>query len=367
MQVIRELDALNDKIMECNDVFTQQGDDAMRRHFQTFHGDFSSQAPSDPFSSEYRDFQLRLHERICGKPYSPKNERTHFDLDTYQDRPFPYYLKSLPTASEYLLAIAFMLRMMNLPPDARVLEFGPGWGETTITLAMLGVQVTAVDIEPNFCEMLRRRAVQSRVNIEVIEADFFWAEGVTEPYDAVLFFESFHHCHDHLRLLRALRTAVKPEGQIIFGAEPIISNHDVPWGISMDGQALWSMRNFGWLELNFDEAYFKAALARTGWSAEKYKSSDVPWATAWRARPVEPESADAQALADSVQWQSCINEPKPTVAQLEASAGERIHAEDVVSTPSRRELQLELELAAMRTSTSWRLTAPIRSLRRMFG
>ncbi|WP_428375310.1 class I SAM-dependent methyltransferase [Lichenicoccus sp.] len=366
MDTIVDIDVLNTKILECNDVLTCQGDEAMRRFFQTFRGDFSGQAPADPFSEEYRDFQVRLHERICGRPYSPKNERTHFDLAAYRDRPYPYYLESLPTAGEYLLAIAFMVRMMDLPPNARVLEFGPGWGETTITLALLGVQVTAVDIEPNFCEMLCHRAAQNRVDIEVVEADFFWAESVTEPYDAVLFFESFHHCHDHLRLLRALQTAVKPEGQIIFGAEPIVPGYNIPWGISMDGHALWSMRNFGWLELGFNEEYFKAALSRTGWSAEKHKSGDVPFATAWRARRLAPELADAAMAEQPCPWQEPVATQEPPTAQP-AEIGERMHEAVGMPAPSPRELQLERELAAMRESTSWRLTAPIRGLRRLLG
>ena len=343
MEIISDLDVLAAKIQQCNDILTHQGDDAMRSFFQTFRGDFSGQAPTDPFSPEYRAFQLRLHERICGKPYSPLNERTLFDADAYQDKPFPYYLKSLPTAGEHLLAIGFMLRMMGLPPHARVVEFGPGWGNTTIALAMLGVRVTAVDIEPNFCEMLRRRAAQHRVDIEVVEADFFWAEKATEPYDAAIFFESFHHCHDHLRLLRALKTVVKPDGQIIFGAEPIVPNYSIPWGVSMDGVALWSMRNFGWLELGFQEAYFRAALARTGWTAEKHKSNDLFWATTWRARQMEP-------VADAVAERAIAPTPN-VVANIE---------------PTMRELELEREIAAFRNSTSGRVTAPLRGLRRLF-
>ena len=50
------------------------------------------------------------------------------------------------------MAIGFLLRAMALPPGARVLEFGPGWGHTSLMLAQLGHRVTVVDIEARFCE-----------------------------------------------------------------------------------------------------------------------------------------------------------------------------------------------------------------------
>jgi predicted O-methyltransferase YrrM len=33
--------------------------------------------------------------------------------------------------------------------SARVVEFGPGWGNSTLTMAMAGLDVTAVDVEPS--------------------------------------------------------------------------------------------------------------------------------------------------------------------------------------------------------------------------
>ena len=206
-----------------------------------------------------------------------------------RDRPYPYYLQHAPTAGEHLQAIGFMLRRLDLAPGARIIEFGPGWGNTTIALALLGFRVTAVDIEPNFLDVLRHRAEQHGVALDLVEAGFFHADTVAEPYDAAVFFESFHHCDDHLRLLRALRHAVKPGGLLMFGAEPIVPDHPTPWGVSMHGIALWSMRNFGWLELGFSEAYFQAALAHTGWAAEQHRSLDLPWSTTWTARRAPPE------------------------------------------------------------------------------
>ena len=49
------------------------------------------------------------------------------------------------------MEIGFVLRSMALAPSSRVLEFGAGWGTTSLWLAQLGHHVTVVDIEPCFC------------------------------------------------------------------------------------------------------------------------------------------------------------------------------------------------------------------------
>ena len=344
LQIITDLDDLDAKITECNDALNSQGDDAMRRLFGTFKVDLGAQLPPNPFSPEYRAFQLGLYQRIARKAYSTANERTLFDLDQYRHRPFPYYLGSTMTAGHHLRAIGFMLRTLDLPPGARVLEFGPGWGNTTLALAMLGFRVTAVDIEPNFCQLLRERAADAHVDIDVVQADFFWAEGVSEPYDAVVFFECFHHCDDHMRRLRALRRAIKPDGKMVVASEPIVHDFPMPWGVRTDGESLWAIRNFGWLELGFHEHYFDAAIARSGWQAEKHYCSDPDWATVWVAR---------QGVERDAPWP-----PVPAPAVVAPTAP----TEPVAATA---DVRLAEELRSIYASTSWRATAPLRALRRL--
>ncbi len=298
VQVITTLEQLEAKVEECNAAL-RVSDDAMRRLFGTFQLDFSAQLPPDPLAPGYRDFQLDLYRRVTGRPYTLANERTLFDPAAYRGRPFPYYVGSTATAGQHLQAIGFLLRTLGLPPGARIVEFGPGWGNTTLALAGLGYQVTAVEIEPNFCHALRDQAAEDGVSLDVIEADFFWAETVTEPYDAAIFFECFHHCDDHLRLLRALHTALRPGAPAVFAAEPIIADYPIPWGVRVDGEALWAMRNFGWLELGFRESYFESALAHTGWTGTKHAYADPSWASIWvaRAKPAEPVPPTAPAPA----------------------------------------------------------------------
>ncbi len=344
MQVISTLAELAAKIAECNGLLVHESDDAMRRMFNTFRMDFSSEAPADPFGPAYREFQMSLYERMAGKPYALANERTHFDVDGMVDRPFPYYLQSSSTAGHHLLAIGFMLCKLDVPPRSRIVEFGPGWGNTTLELARNGFHVTAVDIEPNFCEVVRRRALTSGLAIDVVEADFFWSESGDRQFDAALFFECFHHCDDHIRLLRALHKVVVPGGSVFLASEPIIEDYGTPWGVRMDGEALWAARNFGWLELGFDEAYFREALSRTGWSGIKHVCATVPWASVWQLRRLD--AGEHHQVSEDV------------AVPVSASP-------DGADDGLRRAERLSRELDAVYRSTSWRVTSPMRSLKRL--
>ena len=324
-QIISTLADLDAKLAEC-DAALAISDDAMRSVFASFRMDVTTMLPPDPFSREYRDAQMAIYQRISGKSYCPANESTKFDVEAVKRRPFPYYTGSCATTGRQFMAMGFLLSSLNIPPGSRIVEFGPGWGNTTIALALVGFQLTAVDIERDFCDLIRLRAEQNSVDVSVVNADFMWAEQITEPYDAAIFFECFHHCSDHIRLMTALKTAVKPEGRIYFAAEPIVPDFAVPWGIRMDGESLWAVRRHGWMELGFSEAYFREALARTGWAVTKHVWPDIGWAAVWEAR--RSEQGD---------W------PRLT---CDAEAG------------------LRAELAAVYRSTSWRLTAPLRALKR---
>lgn len=338
MQVISTIEALDAKLAEC-DAACQISDDALRQVFTTFRMDFSTQVPADPFSREYHDFQMAVYERIAGRKYSPRNEVSAFDVTAADLRPFPFYTGSCRTVGYFTMGVGFLLHSLNLPAGARVVEFGPGWGNTTIAMAMAGLDVTAVDIEANFCELLRRRARRHEVNLTVINADFMWAETVSEPFDAAVFFECFHHCSDHMRLLRALRTAVKPDGLIYFSAEPIAPDFPLPWGLRMDGESLWAIRSNGWMELGYQDGYFREALTRTGWTATRHVLPGIEWASVWEAKRIDEATMPA-STPDG------LSAPAPTPAGA----------------------NLRAELDAVYRSTSWRVTAPLRALgRRLRG
>jgi protein-L-isoaspartate O-methyltransferase len=240
--------------------------------------------PPDPFSAEYRSKVFELYEWLHGRPYAPSNEATPFDVEAAADSPFPYVTHSAQTVGNHLMAVAHVIRTLDLPPGSRVVEFGPGWGNTTIALAQMGHDVTAIDIEPRFVQLIETRAERVHATVDARVGDFSMIDDLDGRYDAVLFFESFHHCADHLALLAGLDRVVAPGGRVLFAAEPITEAFPAPWGLRFEGESVWAIRRNGWLELGFKESYFFEALGRFGWTAEAVVCPDTPWGIIYVAR-----------------------------------------------------------------------------------
>jgi 2-polyprenyl-3-methyl-5-hydroxy-6-metoxy-1,4-benzoquinol methylase len=260
------------------DAAARISDDELRKVFLTFEYEIDLRTiPGDPYSAEYHEYQMRLYRTISGRSiYSAlENEQTPFDLEAALQAPFPYGTLSGTTTGDQLMMQGFMLRCMNLKPGGRVLEFGPGWGNTTLHMAQLGYAVTAVDVFQGFSDLIARRAQQLNLSIQTVTSDMLDFK-TSSTFDAVVFFESFHHCSDHLKMLEHLRDWVTPDGVLVFAGEPINTYSRYPWGVRLDGISLWSMRKFGWLELGFTPHYFLDTLKRYGWQAKMHHSHDVP-------------------------------------------------------------------------------------------
>jgi 2-polyprenyl-3-methyl-5-hydroxy-6-metoxy-1,4-benzoquinol methylase len=264
-----------------------RSDDELRRGFGTFQLALDQSAfPDDPYSEEYYRSQMALYCRIAvSEGYQLSNERTLLDgVENMARVPFPYYTRSPQTVSDQLMAIGFIIRTLNLPAGATILEFGPGWGNTTIHLARMGYSVTAVDIEPNFVEIIKQRAAAIACPVRVMVGNFGSTPEPDERFDAILFFECFHHCADHLKLIDRLRELVNPGGVVAFAAEPILEEFHAPWGVRLDGMALWSIRRSKWMELGYKESYFVRTMMRAGWTISKHVCNATPLGVVFLAR-----------------------------------------------------------------------------------
>ena len=232
--------------------------------------------PEDPFSEVYREWTWDLYRCISGRAgYDTAHEASPFDLAEALERPFPYQTGSLALVGRDLVARGHLLDCLAdivpvAPEPRRVVEFGPGWGNLTGDLVATGLDVTAVELDEKFCRLITLRCDgPGRVTIAPGDMLAFAGE---ERFDAAIFFESFHHCADHLSMLRRLHDItcgpVAPSS-----SRPSRSrNLDYPWGPRLDGlYQSWSSRTHGWLELGFDCAYFDRALARTGWSGRRIR------------------------------------------------------------------------------------------------
>ncbi len=275
-RVIHTLEEL-DEILEELTIAASISDDQLRQGFKTFRMDIDFPLPDDPYSAEYRASVLELYEWLHGSPYSVANEDTAFDFASAVDAPFPYSTHSAKTVGDQLMAIGHIIRMLDLAPGSRVLELGAGWGNPTLALAQMGHKVTAIDISPRFTELINARAARVGASVETIEGDFSLIHELDDRFDAVLFFESFHHCENHLDLLSGLDRVVLPGGRVLFAAEPITKSFPVPWGLRLDGESLWAIRRNGWLELGFRRSYFDQTLNRYGWKTDFHNFRQSPW------------------------------------------------------------------------------------------
>jgi SAM-dependent methyltransferase len=241
----------------------------------------------EPFSVDYKSFQLEMYEKLVGRPYRVENEQTDFDFDHAYRWPFPYSSKSPQTVGDSLIAYGFFIRSMNLPNEATVLELGSGYGSLSMHLALMGYDVTCLDMSQNLLRFVEQRAKQLNVSVKTICGDMATVE-VNRRFDAVLFHESFHHCFEHQLLISRLQDLVVPGGQVFFAAEPVVEDASdlvpYPWGLRMDGLSLISIRRWGWMELGFQRSYFFDLLGRAGWALDHSFLDTTFWASLYTAR-----------------------------------------------------------------------------------
>jgi SAM-dependent methyltransferase len=225
--------------------------------------------PEDPFSDAYAQWVWDLYHQVSGRPdYSIANESSPFDVEEAVASPYPYSTGSTTVVGEELVARGFIVSTLGLAPPARVVEFGSGWGNLTNDLVAMGFEVTAVEVEERFCALTERRC-RNPERLRVVHGGMLEFEP-DEPFDAAIFYESFHHCADHRAMLGRLARIVRAGGRVLWAGEPI-QPLAYPWGLRLDGYSLWSTRTHGWLELGFDEGYFAEALARSGWHGRRTK------------------------------------------------------------------------------------------------
>ena len=279
IEVVSTLERLDEKLQEIS-VASAISDDAARAVFASFRMDIPVSHKDNPWSAEYRDAQFDLYGRISSRAnYSTSNEISGYAVDPKV--PFPYYTQSSSTVGDQLMALGFLIKTMRLPANSSILEFGPGWGNTTIALARMGYDVTALDIDENFVQLIRDRADLLGLKVDARVGQFNDASSIDRQYDAVLFYECFHHCSDHIQLLASLHRLIKPGGRVFLAAEPILESFHAPWGLRLDGESLWAIRANGWLELGFTESYFIEACGRQGWEASRSLSDASPLTSIW--------------------------------------------------------------------------------------
>lgn len=120
IRVITTVEELN-SILEELDEAAAISDDALRHVFTTFRMQVKSGTSTDSYSLEYRESQFDLYEKLAGQSYHVTNEVSEFDVVSAVSHPFPFYTRSASTVGNHLIAIGNLIKVMGLPPGARIL------------------------------------------------------------------------------------------------------------------------------------------------------------------------------------------------------------------------------------------------------
>jgi SAM-dependent methyltransferase len=121
-------------------------------------------------------------------------------------------------------ALAFLQRVVPLPPGARVLDLACGWGRVAIPLARQGYRVVGVDLSP-VLRLGRQLAREEGLGVDFLRADLRrWT--CRSRFDLVLLWGmSFGYFPDeeNSRLLARVRSWLGPEGRAV------LDLHHPPW------------------------------------------------------------------------------------------------------------------------------------------
>ncbi|MFN3836794.1 MAG: class I SAM-dependent methyltransferase [Brevundimonas sp.] len=264
----------------------QAGSAALDRFYYDPCAELKAEIARHPFGSGASfEAQMRLiYEPIAGHAHSVAME----GLDTpasAANYAFPFSLAP-SDAGYWTMAYGFMLQSMKLPVGARVLEIGSGAGGLTEVLCRAGLSVTAVEPRSSNCSFVRDRVAIFGHDLETISESIDDIE-LDRHFDAIIFYESFHHMPAPKRLLGRLAKCLAPDGIFAFGAEPIQKPGPLipfPWGFRMNGASLSAIRDVGWVEFGFQETYFRDMLSSLGFTVGQTRLEGFPHCDVWIAR-----------------------------------------------------------------------------------
>jgi SAM-dependent methyltransferase len=135
--------------------------------------------------------------------------------DIFDEDYLPFYDAMLEQRSDS--EVESILRLLELPEGAEVLDVPCGHGRIANRLAARGMRVTGIDRSAHFIEVARSRAADAGVSVEYLEGDMreLPFEG---RFDAVLnWFTSFGYFDDETnrRVLAGFRRALRPGGRLL--------------------------------------------------------------------------------------------------------------------------------------------------------
>ena len=218
----------------------------------------------DPYSPAYIEAQQSLYQELSGREIDQEqNEITALEPSELVGKANPYGSTDVMFIAEHARTILTSILVSQLPPAAKVLDMGCGWGLSTEMFAFTGCSVSALDINPLFIDLVAKRADIRGFDVETIRSSFDGVD-VDDLFDLVFFYESLHHAILPWEVLGAVAPRVKPGGKITIAGEPINEHWWTNWGLRLDPDSVYCIRKFGWFESGWSEQFITDCFARVG-------------------------------------------------------------------------------------------------------
>ena len=232
----------------------------------------------DPYSDEYVNQQVALYKEISGREVNQdKNEHTSFDIDAHINAINPY-LHQLPSSlSVHFLRLSRAMRIANIPTGSRLLDMGCGWGLSTEFFRYLGLEVTGLDINPDFVNLVNSRAKRLNTNIVAFQGSFESIPG-DDVYNAVVYYECLHHAIRPWETLSLVFKRLSPGGKLIFCGEPV-NQIWKSWGLRLDPLSIYCIKKFGWFESGWSPEFISDCVQKCGFLIDHFADDggDIGW------------------------------------------------------------------------------------------
>lgn len=123
-----------------------------------------------------------------------------------------------PGPEETARQVEGLVRLLELPAGARVLDLACGWGRIAVPLAQRGYRVTGLDLSETFLTMARESARAAGLDIDFRRADMREIPFVAE-FDAVIMmgtaFGVLESDEEDEKVLHAVARALRPGGRVL--------------------------------------------------------------------------------------------------------------------------------------------------------
>jgi 2-polyprenyl-3-methyl-5-hydroxy-6-metoxy-1,4-benzoquinol methylase len=233
--------------------------------------------------------QLQIFRALTGRDYDPAAEARYPIDHIYEvNKPFsdPEGL-----SGDLLMATGTMIKLLHLAPGASVLDLGCGCGWTSIMLARCGFRVTGLDMNAASLEIGRRNAEAIGIPVRFMNADM-QRFTVDQLFDAVVIFDSLHHCLREGSVLSGAESALRHGGRILL-CEQNYPDEDRA-GILTHEAAVRAMRQHGTLEKGLGTKYLIRSLFDCGFETATVFTTQGHYRTWIMARKPRPGAAAAR-------------------------------------------------------------------------